>query len=373
MVSLSADILVVGGGIQGCSTALHLARRGADVLLVEKNSCGRHASGVNAGGVRRLMRHPAEVPLSLESMRMWHNIVDLVGADCGFKISGQVAVAADATEWEILRARAAKMQASGWTHEELIGSEELYEVLPALVPGCLGGLIAREDGFASPFLTTRAFCAAAQRAGARIVEGVRAETPRRQGGRWHLDSSAGPIEARVLVNCGGAWGATIAAALGEMVPLVVDSPMMMVTLPMPHFCDPVVIGVNRKLSFKQAQNGTVLIGGGHRGEPDLAGETSTVEFRNLIKSAAIVSELFPALRGARIAHSWSGIASTLPDGIPVIGPSMTEPEAFHGFGFCHHGFQLGPVVGRILSDLVLDGASALPLDPFRIDRFASNP
>lgn len=369
MVSLSADILIVGGGIQGCSAALHLARRGADVLLIEKNSCGRHASGVNAGGVRRLMRHPAEVPLSLESMRMWHGITDLVGADCGFKVSGQVAVAADAAEWEILRARAARMQGLGWSHEELIGAGELYRIVPALRPGCLGGLIAREDGYASPFLTTRAFAAAAGRAGARIVEGVRAGAPRRAGGRWRLESSAGPIVARVLVNCGGAWGAEIAAALGEIVPLVVDSPMMMVTAPMPPFCGPVVIGVNRKLSFKQAGNGTVLIGGGYRGEPDLAGETSSVEFRNLIKSAAIVSELFPMMREARIVHSWSGIASSLPDGIPVIGRSETEAEAFHAFGFCHHGFQLGPVVGRILSDLVLDGRTDLALEAFRIGRF----
>jgi sarcosine oxidase subunit beta len=368
-VTLSADVLIVGGGIQGCSAALFLARRGADVLLVEKNSVGRHASGVNAGGVRRLLRDPAEIPLSVASMVIWHGIEALVEADCGFKVSGQVAVAADEAEWAELQARAAMVAALGWTHEELIGPDELYAVLPALVPGCLGGLIARGDGFASPYHTTMAIRAAAIRSGARIVEGVRATGFKRAAGRWQVASSAGVLAARVLVNTGGAWGGAVAAALGEPVPLEPTAPMMMVTAPVSAFCEPVVLGVHRALSFKQAQNGTVLIGGGHLGVPDTLRETSSVDFRKLVTSARTVAGLFPVMRAAPIVRTWSGIESRLPDGIPVIGPSSTEADAFHAFGFSHHGFQLGPVVGRILSELVLDGGTDLPLRPFRIDRF----
>ncbi len=368
-MSYRADVLIVGGGIQGCSAALFLARRGADVLLVEKNSVGRHASGVNAGGVRRLLRDPAEVPLSVASMHLWHGIGDLVGADCGFRVSAQVAVAADPAEWATLQARAAKMAALGWTHEELIGPNELYAVLPALAPGCLGGLIAREDGYASPYHTTMAFRAAALRAGAQIREGVRALEFHHAANHWQVASSAGPITARVLVNAGGAWGGAVAAALGEPVPLEPTAPMMMVTAPVPPFCDPVVLGVNRALSFKQAQNGTVLIGGGHLGTPDIVAETSSVDLRKLVASARTVAELFPVMRNAPIVRTWSGIESRLPDGIPVIGPSTTQANAFHAFGFSHHGFQLGPIIGRILSELILDGATDQPLQPFRIDRF----
>ena len=89
----TADVVVIGGGLHGCSTALHLALRGLRPILVEKDYAGRHASGVNAGGVRQLARHIAEIPLSIASMAIWENIEELVGDDCGFSSHGTVLVA----------------------------------------------------------------------------------------------------------------------------------------------------------------------------------------------------------------------------------------------------------------------------------------
>src|SRR5258708_12010267 len=86
------DVIVIGGGLHGCSAALPLALRGARVTVLEKDYVGRHASGVNAGGVRRLGRHPAEVPLSVASLELWHRIAELVDDDCGFERHGQVKV-----------------------------------------------------------------------------------------------------------------------------------------------------------------------------------------------------------------------------------------------------------------------------------------
>jgi sarcosine oxidase, subunit beta len=369
-LSQTADAIVVGGGLHGCSAALHLARRGYRVTVLEKNSVGRHASGVNAGGVRRLLRAVPEIPLSCAAMEMWHRIGDLVGDDCGFRISGQVAVAETEAGYDRLRQRATEVAALGYTHEELLGPDELYRLLPALAPGCIGGLVSRGDGFASPYHTTMAFRAAAVRAGATVLEGTRALGFRRAAGIWSVESSIGTLQAPVLVNCGGAWASQVAAALGEPVPLEPIAPMMMVTAPMPHFVEPVVIGVERKLSFKQMPNNTVLIGGGHRGVPDLETDTSSVDFRKLVVSAATVALLFPVMRGAQIVRSWSGIESRMPDDIPVIGPSSTQDSAFHAFGFSGHGFQLGPVVGAILAELVDTGRSNLPIAPFSITRFA---
>jgi sarcosine oxidase subunit beta len=138
---------------------------------------------------------------------------------------------------------------------------------------------------------------------------------------------------------------------------------------MPDFVAPVVIGLQRKLSFKQMPNGTVLIGGGHRGVPDTERDSSSVDFRKLISSAQTVADLFPIMREAQIVRAWSGIEARMPDDIPIIGPSSTEEAAYHAFGFSAHGFQLGPVVGSIMADLVTTGRTALPIEPFRLTRF----
>jgi sarcosine oxidase subunit beta len=364
----SPDVLVVGGGLHGCSAALQLARRGARVTVVEKDHVGRHASGVNAGGVRRLARDPAEIPLALEAMAMWHRIGELVDEDCGFRVSGQVMVAESEAELAALRRRAALVRDLGYGHEELIGAGELFALLPALAPHCVGGLLAREDGFADPARTTRAFRRKAESLGVLFREGCRVTGLRRAAGAWEVETTAGALQAAILVNCAGAWAGAIAAALGEPVPLEPIAPMMMVTERLPPFLEPVVIGTGRPLSFKQQPNGTVLIGGGHRALID--GERTVLDFARLAASAATVCALFPLMRQARVVRGWAGIEARMPDDIPVIAPSGREDGAFHAFGFSAHGFQLGPVVGRIIAELASGEPSSLPVEPFRIGRFA---
>jgi len=214
-----------------------------------------------------------------------------------------------------------------------------------------------------------AFRRAAIAAGVDLREECRATDFVRKRGIWHVGTSAGPVEAAHLVNCGGAWAGAVAAALGEPVPLEPIAPMMMVTSRMAAFVAPVVIGLKRKLSFKQMPNGTVLIGGGHRGVPDTEHDRSSVDFRKLITSARTVADLFPIMRETQIVRAWSGIESRLPDDIPVLGPSSTEEAAYHAFGFSAHGFQLGPIIGSIMADLVTTGRTVLPIEPFRVTRF----
>jgi sarcosine oxidase subunit beta len=172
------DVLVIGGGLHGCSAALQLALRGARVTVIEKDHVGRHASGVNAGGVRRLARHPAEIPFAEESMRIWHGIADLVDDDCGFRVSGQIMVAENEAEVAQLRERAALVRGLGYAHEELVDADELFSILPTLSRHCRGGLLARGDGFADPARTTRAFRRKAESLGVTFREGCRATSVR---------------------------------------------------------------------------------------------------------------------------------------------------------------------------------------------------
>jgi sarcosine oxidase subunit beta len=138
---------------------------------------------------------------------------------------------------------------------------------------------------------------------------------------------------------------------------------------MPRFVEPVVLGTGRPLSFKQTSEGTVLIGGGRLARLERDAETTELDFRELAASARTVWELFPVMRGAVIHRGWAGIEAQMPDQIPVIGPSATSPNAYHAFGFSAHGFELGPIVGRITADLVATGRTSLPIAPFSIRRF----
>ena len=145
--------------------------------------------------------------------------------------------------------------------------------------------------------------------------------------------------------------------------------MLMITERVPPFLTPVVGATGRLLSFKQFENGTVLIGGGHRGRAHRHTGATELDFKGLAVNAKTAAEIFPLIRGTKVVRCWAGIEGVMPDMIPVIGPSETVQGAFHAFGFSTHGFQLGPIVGRIIAELIVDGRSPLPIEPFRISRF----
>lgn len=366
----TADVVVIGGGLHGCSAALHLARAGLRVRVVEKDHVGRHASGVNAGGVRRLGRHLAEVPLSVASLEMWHRIEELVDDRCGFESAGQVKVAESEDDLDKLKARVAELAALGFHHEELVGREELRELLPAVAQHAVGGLVSRRDGAALPFRTTMAFRRKAEGLGVVFHEGARIDALERVDGAWRLQGSAGSFEAAHVVNAAGAWAGRIAEQVGEPVPMQATALMLAITAPVAAFVKPVVGATSRPLSFKQYANGTVMIGGGQRGRAELDTNRTHLDYTKLAFNAQTAMELFPRMRGADIVRAWAGIEGMMADDIPVLGPSSTSENLWHSFGYSAHGFQLGPIAGRIVADLVTRGATDLPIAPFAISRFA---
>jgi sarcosine oxidase, subunit beta len=366
-----ADAIVVGGGIHGCSTAVHLCLRGLRPVLIEKDYAGRHASGVNAGGVRQLARHVAEIPLSVRSMDIWEGIQDLIGDHCGFDSHGQVLVAENDEELEVYRARVAELNLHGFTHEELIDAKELRRLVPAVAETCPGGVVSRRDGAANPAQTTTAFRRKAEQLGTVVREGVKATNIRKDGKLWRVDAGGETYEAPVLVNAAGAWGGRIAASLGEPVPVETVAPMLMITSRVPEFIKPVVILRGRKLSFKQFANGTVLIGGGHLATPYQDTGETVLDWRKLQESASTVWELFPVMRNATVVRAWAGIEARTADDLPVIGSSAKHEGLFHQFGFSLHGFQLGPGTGAVMAELIATGNTNTPIDGLRIERFAS--
>ncbi|MEL0021121.1 MAG: FAD-dependent oxidoreductase, partial [Rickettsiales bacterium] len=367
----STDVIVIGGGLHGSSTALHLRRRGLSVQVIEKRFPGRFASGVNAGGVRRLGRHPAEIPLSAAAMEIWHSIESFIGHDCGFTPSGQVKIAENEAEMKQLEARVAEVRALGFEHEELIGGNELRRLVPAVAAHAVGGIVCRDDGAANPMLTARAYWRRAVAEGVSYHLGDSVTGIERVGEAWQVRAGDARFDAPVLVNCAGAWGDQVAAMLGDTAPLTATALTMMVTERIPHFIDPVCGLASGGLSFKQSTEGTLVIGGGHLGHADRDAETAEPDPEALGRSARTVTRIFPQLKAVPVARVWCGLEGKMPDDIPVIGPSQNAPDAYHAFGFCGHGFQLSPIVGKLLAEQIVDGRASLPIEPFGIARFTA--
>lgn len=371
MMPRECDVCVIGGGLHGLSAALHLARDGRGVILLERSWIGRHASGASAAGVRTLWRDLAEVPLSLEAMDMWHAITDLVGDDCGFHAHGQIKVAETDAEMAVLAARIEKLESLGHRHERLVHGEDVRRIVPAIAPGIVGGAWAERDGAADPHRTLRAFRRAAEAAGVRIVEGQGVTDIQPASGGWIVSATGITVKAETVVNAAGAWAAEIARLVGEDIPLGTKASMMIVTERLAPFVAPVVSAVGRKLSFKQTDRGTLLLGGGVQGRYDLAAEKTIVDFPRLAAAARAATALFPSIGAIRIARCWSGLEAKTADLLPVIGESSVAPGVFHAFGFSGHGFQLVPVVGATIADLVVRGGTNRAIAAFRADRLSA--
>lgn len=365
-----ADVAVVGGGTAGCSTALHLRQRGASVILLERGLCGGHASGVNYGGVRQQGRDLAELPLARRAREMWARLAEIVGTDCEFVASGHVKLARSDADMAELEAYRLAVRPYG-LELELLGRTELRARYPYLGDAAIGGSLCAEDGAANPRLVAPAFARAARAAGADIREAAPVTAIERDGGRFHLRTANGiEVSAASVVNVAGAWGHEIAARFGERVPEDVIAPNMCVTEPLPYFMVPNFGVCGGGAYVRQIVRGNVIFGGG-RGTADRervrANPVAAASLDGFRQTIALV----PRLRHAQVIRTWTGIEGDMPDGIPVMGPSRTTPGLFHAFGFSGHGFQLGPAVGAVLCELILDGSTPTPIDAFDIGRFAS--
>lgn len=369
MTHTAYDVAIVGGGIHGCSTAYHLARRGARVVILEADYVARHASGVNAGGVRTLGRKLEEIPLSLASSAMWHELSRTLDQNAAFYTGGQIKVAESEADIAILQARVDLLHAHGFTHEKMIDAQTTRELLPAVAPHVAGAIWVAQDGFAIPYKSVTAFRRAATWLGAEVRENCRVLRIEQRGTQWHLDTPTGSVAAEYLVMAAGAWSGRLAQPLGETLPVEPGGLMLMVTQRLPHFVDPVVGAASRGLSFKQYDNGTVVIGGELHCDVDFDAAHAELDFSRLAVSARIVTDLFPHLKHVSMNRAWSGVEGFTPDKLPIIGHSVNIPKLVYACGFSASGFQLGPASGRAVSELVLDGASHVPIDGLSPARF----
>jgi sarcosine oxidase subunit beta len=365
---LEADVAIIGGGIQGTSAALHLAQWGRSVVLLERGFVGAQASGVNFGNVRQQGRALAELPLARRSAEIWGRLEELVGDACEFVASGNLYCAYEEADAAGLEAFARDAADYG-LEVQLIGANQLRERWPWLGKDVILGSFAAADGHANPRLVAPAFARAAHAAGVVVLEHTEVSDVAQVGQQFEIETvTGGRIRAAQLLNTAGAWGHVIAERFGEPVPLEAYSPQLAVTEPAPAFIEPTVAVVGG-VYLRQVTGGGIVFGGGPRG-PALRDEgRAYVLPEHTIAQMSGVRRLVPALAELAILRVWGGIEGLLPDEIPVIGPSRTTPGLYHAFGFSGHGFQLGPAVGAVLAELIVDGRTETPIEAFDIARF----
>lgn len=371
-----SDVLIVGGGIMGTSSAFFLRQRGCSVTLLERGLVGQQASGVNFGNVRRQGRPLTQLPLANRASAIWRRMRELTGEDVEYLQSGHMRVCYRERSELLGKLEEYAQQARACDLDlEMLSGAAMRTRFPFLGPEVLAASYSRMDGHANPRLVAPVFARAARRIGANILENTHIRDVEKSGEDFRLRSEDGRVfRAPILLITAGAWANLLSEQFGEPVPLTARGPTMSVTEPVPYSIKPAV-GVYtpeeiESVYFRQIPRGNVIIGGSTRGPafPDI--RRAYVVPQNTLTQLKQIRRLAPALGRLNIIRVWSGIEGYLPDSQPVVGPSEQISGLFYAFGFSGSGFQIGPGVGETLAELIATGATPMPIDAYRIDRFS---
>lgn len=414
----AVDVAIVGGGIIGCSAAYYLARRGVAVAVFEKGRIAGEQSGRNWGWIRQQGRSPVELPLMIQSLRLWRGLPAELGEDPGFRQGGTLYLAEDAAALAELGEWLPVAREHG-LDTRLIERRELDAVLEGGAARWAGALHTASDGRAEPNRAVTAIARGARRAGARIVSRCAVRGIERAAGRVAgIVTEHGGVAAQSVVCAAGAWSGLFCGAQGIRVPQLRVLGTVARTAPAPRLLDGQAWSPAVAIRRREDGGYTVAHGGAslHPLTP------STLRYFRLFLPAflqgresirlALGREFFralaaparwrldaptpferervldpapetkvlgwmreelrrwhPAIADAPFVESWGGMIDASPDVLPVIS---AVPE-FEGFcvatGFSGHGFGIGPGAGQLVADVVTGDADSRSLRAFRLGRF----
>ena len=368
----------------GCSVAWHLAKHGmTNVVLIERESqLATGSTGKNAGGVRHQFSHPANIELSIESIRMMANFEEVVGAPIDFRQDGYLFLLSKVAHVATFLKNVELQKAHGVDVRWLSASEAQARSPGLDVSGVRGATFCQADGVADPNGVTVGFARGAQAMGVEIVRETEVTGVQLVNGRVsQVRTSRGHISTPIVVNAAGPWAKSIGRMLGVDVPVEPERRHIFIASAPGggSWDDPAhegmvprskILVIDFESSFYFHREGGGLLFG--MGDPDeKPGFDITVRWDFLPKVIEVAVRRLPALADAAVSHAWAGLYEMTPDHNAIIGPSSDVDGFYTIAGFSGHGFQHAPAAGRILGDMIAGRDPQFDVSPFALDRFAS--
>ena len=373
------NVLVIGGGIIGISTALFLAREGFEVMIVDRDIANGQASGGNAGSLHlQLMsfdfseetstyESPAVGALSLQTRGVdaWRNLEKNIDADFELEITGGIMLAKNKHDLEFLRKKAALERSCG-IGVEILSDVDLGKLAPAVSSAMAGAAYCADEGKINPMLATPLILAEAIDSGALIMEKTAVIGIDYEDGKYVVTTDKGRISCAKIVNAAGAWTADIASMIGVTLPVKTAPLQMIVT----EAVDPVVKHLmalaKTHLTMKQATNGNIIIGGGWYAGYDSASNRAATFRESIEGNLWAAQQAIRQIGLLQMIRSWATIGVMI-DGAPILGELPGHAGFFNAVGV--NGYTMGPFLGQITAELIRSGQRITDIQPFSVDRF----
>ena len=372
------DVVIVGAGIIGCSTAFELSKLGLKVEVIEKHKPGAMGSGWTLAGVRQSGRHESEIPLAKYSVKEWFTLSDKLDGKTLYKQEGNLRLARNEDEDKRIKNLVKEQKSKGLEIEYLSSSKEIRDVCPSLSSKIISASYCPTDGHADPIDTLRAYKEAAQKNGVIFTNNEEVLEVSEKGKKIeYVRTSKRKIFPNFCVLANGIFCNKVLKSIGKIIPIEIPIVTVIQTEKTNPLLKPVIGVANASLAMRQENNGCFRISSGFqtwKGEIKTKNDmpyvgTNLEEIKNTITQSI---EIIPQLKKSSIKSFWGGLIDLTPDALPVIDHLSDCEGLIVASGFSGHGFGIAPAVGGIVSDLVLNKKTRLPIDPFSFHRFQNH-
>ncbi|MGI6359168.1 MAG: NAD(P)/FAD-dependent oxidoreductase [Bacillota bacterium] len=367
----TADVVVIGGGVIGCSIAYNLAKRGCRrVILLEKNYLASGSTGRCGAGVRAQWGTEMNLRMAMASVRMFENMNEELeyDDDIEFNQGGYLLLAYTDEGWEQFN-KNVELQRQFGLQVQVCTPDEAREIVPHLnTEQLVGATFCPTDGHCNPFKVTDAYAKAARRLGVEIqthttVTGIEVQGDRVVG----VQTDCGYISTPVVVNAAGGYSQDVARMAGIDLPIHSERHQILITEPVEQMQRPMVMSFHHNLYAQQTPHGSFIMGLGDPNEQPGYNINATWQFMH--EMAEKITWLLPPLRDIRVVRQWAGLYNMTPDRTPIIGAAPSVSGFHMAVGFSGHGFMLSPITGVLLAEEILGLPLSLPIDKMDLGRF----